>query len=62
MVEVGIDVGTHIAKYLGGIFGERMGGNISQDVMDKMTEQGYLVGALSLGDSSWAVLHPSSPW
>lgn len=42
MDEVGIDVGTHIAKYLGGIFGERMGGNISQDVMDKMTEQGYL--------------------
>lgn len=39
--EVGIDVGAHIARDLGGIFGERFaGGNIG--VLRDMVEAGYL--------------------
>ncbi|XP_022687795.1 trifunctional enzyme subunit alpha, mitochondrial-like isoform X2 [Varroa jacobsoni] len=40
--EVGIDVGAHIAEYLGGVFGDRLTGGANPAVMKEMVNQNFL--------------------
>lgn len=41
-LQVGIDVGAHIAKYLGTVFGERLTGGANAALMDEMVAQNFL--------------------
>ncbi|OQR76127.1 trifunctional enzyme subunit alpha, partial [Tropilaelaps mercedesae] len=40
--EVGVDVGAHIAEYLGGVFGERLTGGANLAVMKEMVSKNFL--------------------